>query len=145
VDIDGMGAVNTSYGRAKGDALLRLLADALRSSRRQYDIVARWENDEFSLLLPCVDQAAVRSVMTRAASGMVAAAKESGFTITVSVGVAVWTPPSADSSADVLGRASAALEAAKRGGLGSVHVDLGGTDIKQGPLDAAAEPPERVE
>ncbi len=145
VDVDGMETMNASFGRANGDVLLRLLGEALRSSRRQYDVVARWENDDFALLLPCVDQAAVKSVLTRAAAHMVARAKEAGYGITASVGVAVWTPPSADSAADVLGRASAALDEAKRKSPGAIHVDLGGTNFKNDLEHVAVEPPERVE
>ncbi|HVK69970.1 MAG TPA: GGDEF domain-containing protein [Polyangium sp.] len=145
VDIDGMGVVNEAHGREKGDALLRLLGEALRASRRQYDVVARWGGDDFALLLPCVDHAAVKSVLTRAAAHMAAAAKDAGYGITLSVGVAVWKPPSADSAADVLGRATAALDAAKRRGPGAILVDLGGTNIKSDLASVTVEPPERVE
>ncbi|MRG90495.1 GGDEF domain-containing protein [Polyangium spumosum] len=145
VDVDGMRAVNEARGRDEGDALLRLLGAALRASRRQYDVVARWGDDEFVVLLPCVDHGAVESVLSRAAAQMVAAAKDAGFVITLSVGVAVWRPPSADGSADVLGRATAALDAAKRRGAGAILVDLGGTNIKSDLEHVADEPPERIE
>ncbi|MDC3960340.1 GGDEF domain-containing protein [Polyangium jinanense] len=145
VDVDGMGVVNEALGREKGDALLRLLGEALRSSRRQYDVVARWGNDDFVLLLPCVDHAAVKSVLARAATHMVSAAKDAGYVITLRVGVAVWRPPSSDSAADVLGRAAAALDAAKRREPGAILVDLGGTNIKSDLEHAADEPPERIE
>lgn len=146
LSVDGMASLNASYGRQKGDALLRLLGDALRSSRRQYDIVARWENADFAVLLPCVDQAAVKTVMTRAVDAMVRSAKDAGFSITLSTGAAVWTPGSADGAADVMGRATAALEAARRSGPGGIHVDLDGTSFKPGQVDIGfVEPPERVD
>lgn len=146
IDVDGMASVNASYGRPKGDSLLRLLGDALRSSRRQYDIVARWDNDDFAVLLPCVDQAAVKTVMLRAVSAMVQAAKEAGFVITVSTGVAVWTPGSADGAADVMGRATAALAATRRNGPAGIHVDLDGTSFKPAAVEIEIpEPPERVD
>jgi len=145
VDIDGMASVNARYGHAKGDSLLRLLGDRLRASRRQYDIVARWGNDDFALLLPCVDRTAVKRVLERAAREAVEAAKEAGFDIALNVGVAVWTPPSAESAVDVLGRATAALDAARQSGPGSLHVDLDGTSFKNDPFASIAEPPERVD
>lgn len=145
VDIDGMNAVNTKYGRAKGDSLLRLLGERLRASRRQYDIVARWHNDDFALLLPCIDRTAVKRVLERASQQAEEAAKEAGFDIKLNVGVAVWTPPSADSASDVLGRATAALDEARRGESGSLHVDLDGTSFKNDPFASIGEPPERVE
>jgi len=145
VDVDGMAAVNASYGRAKGDGLLRLIGDALRSSRRQYDVVARWEGDDFAVLLPCVDHGVVERVLSRATGAMVSAAKEAGYVITISAGVAVWTPGSADSAKDVLGRATKALEAAKQRGTGSILVDVSGARIKDDLESVADEPPERVD
>lgn len=145
VDIDDMAAVNTKYGRAKGDSLLVLLGERLRAARRQYDIVARWKDDDFALLLPCIDRTAVQRVLERAASQAADAAREAGFDIKLNVGVAVWTPPSADSATDVLGRATAALDAARQEGSGSLHVDLDGTNFKNDPFASIAEPPERIE
>lgn len=133
IDIDGMGAFNTSFGRPKGDALLRLLGEALRASRRQYDVVARWGDDDFVVLLPCIDKNAAASVMGRAGAAMVSAAKEAGYIITVSAGVAVWEPPSADSAHDVFGRASAALATAKGSGKSTVRIDEGGKAFEDPP------------
>ncbi len=145
VDVQNMNAVNSVQGRANGDSLLRLLGERLKASRRQYDAVARWENDDFALLLPCVDSTAVKRVLERAAIQAVEAAREAGFDIALNVGVAVWTPPSADSATDVLSRATAALAVAKQTGPGSVHVDYDGTTIKDDPFASIAEPPERVD
>jgi diguanylate cyclase (GGDEF)-like protein len=145
VDVDDMAAVNAKYGRAKGDSLLRLLGERLRASRRQYDIVARWNNDDFALLLPCIDRTAVKRVLERAASQATEAAREAGFDIKLNMGVAVWTPPSADSATDVLGRATAALEAAREPNAESLHVDLDGTSFKNDPFASIGEPPERVD
>jgi diguanylate cyclase (GGDEF)-like protein len=145
VDVENMAMVNVRYGRAKGDSLLRLLGERLRAARRQYDIVARWKEDDFALLLPCIDRTAVQRVLERAASQAAEAAREAGFDIKLNVGVAVWTPPSADSATDVLGRATAALEAARRSGPGSTHVDLDGTSFKNDPFASIGEPPERID
>lgn len=145
VDIENMAALNAKYGRSKGDSLLRVLGERLRASRRQYDIVARWDNDDFALLLPCIDRTAVQRVLERAALQAVDGAREAGFEIQLNVGVAVWTPPSADSATDVLQRASNALGLARQTAPGSVHVDLDGTDFKNDPFASIGEPPERVE
>ncbi len=145
VDIDGMAAVNATYGRAKGDSLLVLLGERLRASRRQYDIVARWKEDDFALLLPCIDRTAVQRVLERAANQAADAAREAGFDIKLNVGVAVWTPPSGDSATDVLGRATAALDVARQQGPGSLQVDLDGTTFKNDPFASIGEPPERID
>lgn len=145
VDVEGMTAFNSKFGRAKGDSLLRLLGERLRSSRRQYDIVARWNNDDFALLLPCIDRTAVKRVLERASSQAVEAAREAGFEILLNVGVAVWTPPSADNATDVLARATTALDVARQTETGSVSVDLDGTTFKNDPFANIAEPPERMD
>jgi len=145
VDIEGMAAFNAKFGRSKGDSLLCLLGERLRAARRQYDIVARWNHDDFALLLPCIDRTAVKRVLERASSQAVESAREAGFDIKLNVGVAVWTPPSADSASDVLARATAALDVARQTETGSVAVDLDGTSFKNDPFAAIGEPPERID
>jgi hypothetical protein len=44
-----------------------------------------------------------------------------------------------------MGRATAALQASKRSGAGSIHVDLDGVDIKPGLEAAVPELPPRVD
>ncbi len=47
VDIDGLKAVNDTYGHAAGDALLHDVPTAITSALRSYDITVRWGGDEF--------------------------------------------------------------------------------------------------
>jgi diguanylate cyclase (GGDEF)-like protein len=50
VDIDGLKAANDSHGHEFGDQVIRVVADAVRSSMRASDIVGRWGGDEFIVL-----------------------------------------------------------------------------------------------
>lgn len=47
LDLDGLKALNDTYGHAVGDEAIRQFADALRSSTRDGDVVARIGGDEF--------------------------------------------------------------------------------------------------
>ncbi len=65
IDIDGMKAVNDTYGHAAGDELLRRAAVVLRSAFRGDDIVARIGGDEFAVLLPHTDSESATAVVER--------------------------------------------------------------------------------
>ncbi|APR78741.1 GGDEF domain protein [Minicystis rosea] len=123
VDVDDMRRINETHGRDAGDELLRRVAEELRASRREYDMVARWKDDELVLLLPRADAASLSKVLHRAIEGV----HEKGAAIapgmSVSVGAAVWSPPSAEGPADVIRRAEAALARAREKGTGNVEID----------------------
>ncbi len=51
-DLDGMKLINSIYGKSTGDRLMRTAARALRKHSRNSDILIRWKEDEFLLLLP---------------------------------------------------------------------------------------------
>jgi len=65
IDLDNFKNVNDTLGHKKGDELLCVAADALRSACRGDDIVARLGGDEFIILMPMADVAAVRQVAER--------------------------------------------------------------------------------
>ena len=128
VDVDRMGEINRTHGHAAGDELLRAVGEELRASRREYDVVARWTDDEFVLLLPRADASNVRRVLRRAIELVHQKARAIAPDMSVSAGVAVWSPPSAEGPADVTRRAGAALAAARAKGAGRIEIDSGAGD-----------------
>src|SRR5207247_8805845 len=55
LDLDDFKSVNDAHGHATGDAVLRLVADAMRGAVRQADVVGRLGGDEFAGLMPETD------------------------------------------------------------------------------------------
>lgn len=52
IDVDGLKGINDTYGHDEGDCALKLAAEALKSTFRGSDIVARFGGDEFVAFLP---------------------------------------------------------------------------------------------
>ena len=103
IDIDKFKNLNDSYGHDLGDQVLLMVANRLKSSVRDEDIVSRWGGDEFVCLLFEVKQEAD---VTRLAEKMVNLIAESYevnghvLSIKASIGIAIY--PADGDMADVL-------------------------------------------
>lgn len=51
-DINGLKMVNDIFGRGEGDKLIKKTAKLIKQNCRKEDIIARWDGDEFLILLP---------------------------------------------------------------------------------------------
>ncbi len=67
IDLNGLKLINDTYGHEKGDAMLKKLADILKETCREEELIARWGGDEFVILLPGTDTEEVKSVCQRIA------------------------------------------------------------------------------
>jgi diguanylate cyclase (GGDEF)-like protein len=113
VDIDDFKRINDNFGHPIGDEALRLVAEALRSSVRDQDVVFRVGGEEFAVLLPGL---AARDAVPLA-DRLRAAVSAIPFRVPlrVSIGLAAWPADAADRDG-LLARADAALYSAKRSG-----------------------------
>lgn len=141
-DLDDFKDVNDSYGHVAGDAVLREVSDRLRHRLRQGDVVGRLGGDEMLVVLENIGdlpRAArlTRSVLDGAARPVDVAGQQ--VEVTMSAGVTLAT--AADSVDDIVGRADAAMYAAKRAGKNRVvAVAPDGTPVPDSATPAAGGP-----
>jgi diguanylate cyclase (GGDEF)-like protein len=128
VDIDHFKEYNDTYGHARGDEILRVVADKIREQTRRADILIRYGGEEFVVILPLTSKAHARLVAEKlrgavAATVTKAVGPRSTPEVTVSVGVATF-PEDASGAPELLRAADAALYQAKERGRNRVEVFL---------------------
>jgi diguanylate cyclase (GGDEF)-like protein len=114
LDLDDFKVINDSHGHQTGDAVLRLVADAMRSSVRQADIIGRLGGDEFAVLMPETDSALADAAAKRLAAGLRNVFKGTP-SVTASIGVVSCTATETNTD-QLLRRADQAMYDAKKAG-----------------------------
>ena len=87
LDVDGLKAINDTFGHLAGSRALCRLADALRAECRAVDTAVRHGGDEFAVILPDTKAEGARSLARRAAAQL---AKDAENPLYFSYGVAVY-------------------------------------------------------
>jgi two-component system, cell cycle response regulator len=120
VDIDRLQAHNDAGGREAGDRVVRFVADTIRRSVREVDVVARFGGDEFLVVLPSTHFAGSVTVAERifqdANQRLEGWEQRSVLPVAVSLGVALFPSRDVRTKDALLRGADAALHAAKRDG-----------------------------
>jgi diguanylate cyclase (GGDEF)-like protein len=124
LDVDGMHDINEAFGQPVGDAVIERVGDVAKAGRREYDVVARLQNDEFAILLPGADGLAVHAVAQRIRAALEPEERRPDTpAVTVCIGAAVCAPPTGETAADIMRRCVEALEKARARGPAEIEID----------------------
>lgn len=128
IDIDYFKKYNDNYGHVEGDKCLRIFARFLQSSiRRPTDLVARYGGEEFVIVLPDTDEKGATQVAEfikkeLAAFNIPHAFSATDGQLTVSQGIAGYTPTLAHRPKELVAAADRALYAAKSQGRNQIVI-----------------------
>lgn len=123
LDLDRFKYVNDTFGHDAGDEVLVVVSQRLVRSVREADYVARQGGDEFLVLLESVEDHAMIPLIAERILSQVCKTIAFGrheLQVGASIGVAVFPEDGAERAA-LVGRADAAMYAAKHGGRNQIR------------------------
>jgi diguanylate cyclase (GGDEF)-like protein len=123
LDVDNFKQINDRAGHLVGDRALVQLARLVRRQARTTDIVARYGGDELVVLMPETEIEEAAAAMDRLRLRVATISLGSAGRLSISCGLAEWSPTSAMTLKQLFSRADAALYEAKRTGRNRVLVD----------------------
>ena len=118
VDVDRFKAFNNTFGHGAGDKALRALGSLLTTGTRPFDVVARYDDDEFALILPNTAEDAAVHVGERLRRA-VESARWQEQTVTISIGAS--TSEADKEPAALIAEADEALQHVKQTGRNRVR------------------------
>jgi diguanylate cyclase (GGDEF)-like protein len=125
-DVDNFKSYNDIYGHQAGDLALRAVALALVDAARKSDGVYRYGGEEFLLVLPNQSQLAAKAFVERALDCVrnlaITHSGDPMGQLTLSAGIAAFSPNHRSDAGTLLGKADAALYAAKAAGRNRVEL-----------------------
>jgi diguanylate cyclase (GGDEF)-like protein/PAS domain S-box-containing protein len=131
LDLDNFKKLNDSYGHQFGDTVLKTVAERIRKTVRETDVVSRYGGEEFAILLPGteLEGAVVIAEKIRARIENQAFPHSNlSVGVTVSIGVATGMAHNPSKPQDLLAFADNALYRAKAAGRNCVVVHSAGSD-----------------
>ena len=115
IDVDGLKEINDVFGHGEGDATLKCTAEALETTFRDSDFIARFGGDEFGVLAieaSGQSEAIIRERLTEFLNS--ASCQESDYKFSVSVGTARFDPWNPTSIRELIAEADRAMYEQKR-------------------------------
>jgi two-component system, cell cycle response regulator len=95
IDVDYFKKINDSYGHLTGDAVLKIVANQLKNSVRDVDIIGRYGGEEFIVICPNTDCFGARIIGERIrqnTQNSIFSLRDKKIEITLSLGVSSATP-----------------------------------------------------
>jgi serine/threonine-protein kinase len=125
LDVRDLQGINQRHGLEVGDRLLRRLADAVRATVREEDIVGRWAGDKVGVILHGVGAEAAQRVGERLAASLARRPLElaNGEALPIPVAVGVATAQVGEAAHQLLERAQSAAKRAQATGSTIARAD----------------------
>ncbi|KLV01631.1 diguanylate cyclase [Photobacterium aquae] len=117
VDIDGFKSINEKFGHVAGDKILKIIAKTLRQQIADTDVVARFSDDAFMLVMPDVNEDERNKrlgVIRESISQLPFRFRDKNVTITASIGATLFDAN--DTPSDIIERTEKALLSARSAG-----------------------------
>ena len=115
-DLNGLKTINDTLGHQAGDRSIRSVADVLRETFRDSDIIARLGGDEFVALLVNSEPAMRDTIVARVRQGLAGhnAHQDPALHLSLSIGISFFDPEGPLSVADLMVEADRLMYAEKR-------------------------------
>lgn len=115
IDLDGLKQINDSFGHFEGDLAIKRVAQALKKTFRDADLLARVAGDEFVVLAMEASDHSEASIRKRLCEDLRAiSAVESRYTTNLSMGVSRFNPREGTSIGELMAMADGAMYGEKR-------------------------------
>jgi diguanylate cyclase (GGDEF)-like protein len=115
IDLDSFKEVNDTYGHQRGDELLKLVSNIMRSTLRTTDMASRMGGDEFAILFPNTDIVQIRGVEDKFRRKFTAVMEENHWPTSLSIGIVTFNS-SPSNTDDAIKLADNAMYRAKNSG-----------------------------
>ena len=130
MDLDNFKNVNDTYGHLVGDDALKMVTSVVQSAVRSSDVVGRYGGDEFMVILPETTREKTETIIDRVTAELeerdLRLGDGASIPVKCSIGYALF-PQDAESPADLIAKADAALYQSKRMGRPATRLQRVGT------------------
>jgi len=125
IDVDGMEDINEAYGSVVGDKVLKMISQTLSSSTRFFEVVGRWDREQFLVVLLNIDLEKLDLVANKLRLlAEQSNLREADLFIKTTVSIGATLAKSRDTAASLVERAEKLAEHSKWLGRNRVSVKL---------------------